>query len=110
MENKNNTTLFVPIQINGGDNNNAPVNLLDRELFVIKNGTLYVGIEDDGKITIGPVKGNVIPGATLAGVNLSDSLFIKNKAGLVLTKEEFNSDRNSLAQSGRVIFIDEGQY
>lgn len=98
-----NNILYIPIQINGGQT--VPSDLLDRELF-IKNGELHVGIPGGEMIVLG----NVVPGATLNGVNLADSLFIKNKDGLVLTEEEFNSKKNSLAQSGRVVFIDEGQY
>ena len=98
-----NNILYVPIQINGGQT--VPSDLLDRELF-IKNGELHVGTPDGEMIVLG----NVVPGATLTGVNLADSLFIKNKDGLVLTKYEFNLKKDSLAQSGRVVFIDEGEY
>ena len=96
--------LYIPIQINGGTS--VPNDLLERELF-IKNGELYVGTGNGGKEMI---IGRVVTGATLTGVNLANSLFIKNKDGLVLTETEFNSKKKSLAQSGRVIFIDEGQY
>lgn len=109
MDNKNNTTLFVPIQINGGDNNNVPVNLLDRELFVIKNGTLYVGIENEGNITIGPVKGNVIPNATIANPTLespkiTNGLFVDGT--VTITEKQLNSLPDKEKQDGRVYFVD----
>ena len=98
-----NNILYIPIQINGGQT--VPSDLLDRELF-IKNGELHVGIPGGEMIVLG----NVVPGATLTGVNLANSLFIKDTDGLVLTEEEFNNRKSELEQLGRVVFIDEGQY
>lgn len=96
--------LCIPIQINGGTS--VPNDLLERELF-IKNGELYVGTGSGGKEMI---IGRVVPGATLTGVNLANSLFITNTDGLVLTEDEFKQRKSELEQSGRVVFIDEGQY
>ena len=65
--NGNGPVIHVPIQINGGGEqalNN--LQLLERELFVLDNGILYVGGKgEDEKVTPVTVVGRVIEEATI---------------------------------------------
>lgn len=101
MENSN--ILYVPIQINGGEN--VPSNLLERELFVLDNGTLYVGKKDGSTVKVTTVAGRVIPGATITNPTIEGTLKFGN--GLVITREELAT---KALDKGQVVFVDEGQY
>lgn len=96
--------LYVPIQINGGTDTEPT--LLDRELYVLEDGTLYVGIKDaDGTIKIKNVLGNVIPNATIVGASLADCTLGRTVAGEGMI---FNSEAEleSAIENGDVL---EGQ-
>jgi hypothetical protein len=90
--------IYVPIQINGGET--VADNLLERELFVLENGTLYVGCKKaDGSVEVKTVVGNVIPNATI------DSPTIKNK--LIIGDELVVEDTTNInnPEHGRVVFV-----
>lgn len=66
--------LYIPIQING-DGTTAPTNLKDRELYVLDNGTLYVGRKkNDGSVEAVEVAGRVIDKATITNPTLSGTI------------------------------------
>lgn len=66
--------LYIPIQING-DGTTAPTNLKDRELYVLDNGTLYVGRKNaDGSVKAVEVAGRVIDKATITNPTLSGTI------------------------------------
>lgn len=91
--------IYVPIQINGGEAT-PPTNLLDRELFVLDNGTLYVGCKKaDGSVEVKTVVGNIIPNAII------DSPTIKGK--LIIDKELIVEDTTNIYNpvNGQVVFV-----
>ena len=99
--------LHIPIQING-DGTNRPTNLLDRELYVLDNGTLYVGKRNNatGSIDVMEVVGRVIPNATITNPTIEGSLILGD--GMVVPEAEFDKNPNLYKQNNRLLFIDEG--
>lgn len=110
MSQANDNILYIPIQINGGTT--LPNDLLERELF-IKNGELYVGTGSGNKEMI---IGRVVPGATinaptLVNSTLKGSLILDTTtSGIVMDKETFNSNKDIIKTTGRLVFVDEGEY
>ena len=97
--------LRIPIQING-DGTEKPTLLLDRELYVLDNGTLYVGKrQPDNSIVITEIAGRVIDDATITNPTIKGKLQFGN--GLVITREELAT---KTLDKGQVVFVDEGQY
>ena len=65
--------LYIPIQINGGSYDQQMPDLLDRELYVLEDGVLYVGCKDrDGNIKKNVIMGRVCPGAEIRESELHD--------------------------------------
>lgn len=63
--------LYVPIQINGGGYDQQMPDLLERELYVLEDGVLYVGCKNrDGSIQKNMVMGRIYPGADVVGSEL----------------------------------------
>lgn len=102
---ENNNILYVPIQINGGGTK-KPSDLLERELYVLDGGTLYVGVKDGNTVRITEVAGRVIPGATITDPIISGTLRLAGN-NLVVTKEKF---KNMDLKTGQVVFVDDGPY
>ena len=102
--------LYIPIQINGGEEGekSAPNKLLDRELYVLKDGKLYVGIEENGAVIPTVIAGRVVPEAIIESPTITKML--KFGKDIVMTPKEFTDNQNSLTQEGRVVFINEGTY
>ena len=112
--------LYIPIQLNGNtkkgyDNAQnysdlATYGLKDREIFVIKNGVLWVGVEEfdennkgTGKIIPVVAQGRVVPNADLRNPCILDGL--RFGKGLVVTKSELSGVTQS---EGKVVFVDTG--
>lgn len=91
-----NNILYIPIKINGGGDT-APTNLLERELYVLDNGTLYVGKNNGGTIEVGTVIGNVVPNAAIVSPKIETSLFV----GDDLVKDSVPTT----GEHGQVVFI-----
>ena len=93
--------IYVPIQINGGGNS-EPSSLLDRELFVLDNGTLYVGHKKaDGSIEVMNVVGKVVPNAELDSPIIKNKLFVDDSL-VVDTVTDVTSP-----EKGQVVFVKE---
>lgn len=112
--------LYIPIQLNGNtkkgyDNARNYSDLVahglkDREIFVIKNGVLWVGVEEfdennkgTGKIIPVVAQGRVVPNADLRNPCITDGLRFGD--GLIVTKSELSGVTKS---EGKVVFVDTG--
>lgn len=112
--------LYIPIQLNGNTKKGYDENqnladfaryggLKDREIFVIRNGVLYVGVEEykdgvsTGKIIPVVAQGRVIPNSELRNPTIVDGL--KFGDGLVVTKDKLSSVPRV---EGKVVFVDTG--
>ena len=93
----NGSILYVPVQING-DGDTTPKSLKDRELYVLDNGTLYVGRKQtDGSVKAITVAGRVVDGAEIANPTLSGDITLGKG---VITNNS----------TGKLHFVDEGQF
>ena len=96
--------LRIPIQINGGGTP-VPNNLKERELYVLDDGTLYVGKRNsNGTISPTIVIGKVISDADISGAKLTKNLFLDD--ALICKPGELPKS----PKNGQVMFIDEGTY
>ena len=109
--------LYVPIQINGMDGNTLPgtAQLLERELFVLQDGKLYVGVREGDAVKAVSVVGNVIPNATIDNPTLKvpilESATLKEK--LIIGDKLIYGPGDTLpanAEEGQVVFIDMGKH
>jgi hypothetical protein len=105
--------LLVPIQLNGnldlpyGSNNALSIGeLLEREIYIIKDGVIYVGAKDShGNIVPTVAQGRVVPNAELKNPKIVSGLTFGD--GLVVNKDDLASVTKS---AGKVVFVDEGAY
>lgn len=98
----NGSILYIPIQING-DGATPPESLLDRELYVLDNGTLYVGRKQaDGTVVPQTIMGRVVDNAIINNPTLKGS--IKLGEGIVRTVAP------AIGNPGEVFFVDEGNF
>lgn len=109
--------LYVPIQLNGntsyGYDKSQNVSdlikygLRDREVYIIKNGVLYVGVTEivNGKEVVTPMvaQGRVIPNAEIYNPTITGGL--KFGDGLVVAEKDLSGVAKS---EGRVLFVDTG--
>ena len=109
--------LYVPIQINGMDGNTLPgaAQLLERELFVLQDGKLYVGVKDGDSVKAVSVVGNVIPNAIIERPILNAPIINSATLGEKLTVDEgliYSPDATlpTDAKEGQVVFIDMGKH
>ena len=94
----NGSILYIPIQING-DGTSKPTELKDRELYVLDNGTLYVGRKNSrGTIEAVEIAGRVVEGADIKSPKLSGSIELGQG---VVPKD---------MEGGRLFFVDDGQF
>ena len=113
MSQTNDNILYIPIQING-DGTTKPTSLLDRELYVLDNGTLYVGKkQSNGSITITEIAGRVIDNASIKNPTITGYFNVGTGTDdkIIVTKAEFDSKKNTSAFKtvGRIFLVDEGQ-
>ena len=118
--------LYIPIQLNGNTKKGYDENqnladfagyggLKDREIFVIRNGVLYVGVEEykdgvgTGKIVPVVAQGRVVPNAELRNPVVVGGLKLKNDStfGTVLV-DSAAALKNVPAVEGKVVFVDTG--
>ena len=98
-----NNILYIPIQINGGSA--VPSELLERELFVLDNGTLYVGKKVGNNVVVSEVIGKVADGATIKNAVLESPTMNNMKVQVYSSAEAIPNP-----QQGAVYFIDEGNF
>lgn len=113
MSQQNDNILCIPVQING-DGSTAPTGLLDRELYVLDNGTLYVGKkQSDGSIKIMEIAGRVVDNATIKNPKITQYLNVGTSTDdkIVISKETFdkNKDNADFKVKGRIYLVDEGK-
>jgi hypothetical protein len=103
----NDNILYIPIQING-DGETKPTSLLDRELYVLDNGTLYVGKKQpNGSITVTEIAGRVIDDATINNPTIINGTIRNAK----IKPTVYPSVDNILnPETGVIYFIDEGNF
>lgn len=118
MSQTNDNILYIPIQINGGENKYAADLkglLKERELYINSEGILYVGIKKEGKVEVWTVAGRVHNNATITNPTIKQYLNVGTSSEdgdkIIVTKAEFDANKNTsdFKMPGRIFFVDEGK-
>lgn len=106
MSDESRVVLHIPIQINGGDSAPEEQQLLERELFVLDNGTMYVGKKDG---TAEVIIGRIAEGSELKNMTLIDPTvkgnFTMNEGKLILPGAILTSLPEQ-GEPGQIVFVD----